>query len=443
LIPAISSARSIAWQVLNQAAVSQQWVEELLAKALQKEKLGDLDRRLCSELVLGTIKAQVYLDYAIGQHLAQGKKPKLAIANLLRLGAYQMLLLSRIPRHAAVFETVQLAKQKWGKQQANFINAVLRKIAGQGPPVLPEAKDYIRHTAIRYSFPDWIVKRWTDRYGREKAERLLLNANEPAALYARWNPLQITRPELEAAFSQAGFTVEFGWAPEAFKITPAADPTSLPGFKAGWFYIQDPAAQWIAHLAAPKPQDSCLDLCSAPGGKATHLAQLMQDKGAVLAFDSNTSRLKYLQENISRLKLQSVRIINQLPMEMKFDQVLVDAPCSGLGTLRRHSQIRWRSTAEDSLRLAGQQIGLLRLGAKMVKSGGTLIYATCTTEPEENQAVVREFLKSTEDFQLEPGPKNPNDPPREYWDQEGFFNTFPEQSEMDGMFAARLKSVAK
>ena len=231
---------------------------------------------------------------------------------------------------------------------------------------------------------------------------------------------------------------EAAGAPQALRLTASGDPGRLPGVAEGWFYFQDPASQLLGYLVDPAPGAVCLDWCASPGGKTTHLAELMGDAGQVLALDRTPEKLKKIGENVRRLGLGSVRTATACPAGLLADRVLVDAPCSGLGTLRRHAETRWRVLEQDLSRQGREQGSLLELAAGHVKPGGHLIYATCTTEPEENEDVVKAFLARRPEFTLKAGPGTSGWPEPEFWGADGFFRTFPGHPEMDGMFAARL-----
>ncbi|MCK5219349.1 16S rRNA (cytosine(967)-C(5))-methyltransferase RsmB, partial [bacterium] len=395
-----ASARLIAWEVLNKAEKSDLWVEKLLSQRLPAVKLPEAEQRLCRELSFGVLKARIFLDYMLQPFLK--KQPPAKLMNLLRLGAYQLLKLDRIPSHAAVNETVNLAKPDFSGVQVKFINAVLREITRQGARPLPDKNlDPVTHLSIRYSLPLYLVERWQGRFGQALAESMMAAANETPPLVARVNRLRGTREEGEALLTRQGFSVKKGRAPAALCLGPdSGDPARLPGFQEGWFYFQDQAAQLVGYLADPAPTALCLDLCSAPGGKTTHLAELVEGQGRILAYDIQAEKLLKVEKNAKRLGLKNIEIIRELSPALEADRVLVDAPCSGTGTLRRHAEIRWRVTEKDFRRMAGIQEKLLNQAVKYVKPGGWLIYSTCSTEPEENEEVVNGFLAGHPEFEL-------------------------------------------
>ncbi len=323
--------------------------------------------------------------------------------------------------------------------QAGFVNAVLRELGRRGVAPLPPESDPVAYLGVRHSFPDWLVRRWLERFGRAAAEAMFQAANEAPPLVARVNRLRATRAQAAGRLAEQGLAAEPGATPYALILDADGDPARLPGFAEGWLYYQDEAAQMIGYLAAPPAEGLSLDWCSAPGGKTTHLAELAGDHGRVWAYDQNRAKLRRVAQNARRLGLTSISLPVEPPPRSQADRVLVDAPCSGLGTLRRHAEARWRVTEPDLVRLAGIQLGLLEQAADSVRPGGDLIYATCTTEPEENEGVVTAFLAKRPDFRLQPGPGADGQPPAAAWGPDGMFRSFPGRPEWDGVFAARLR----
>jgi 16S rRNA (cytosine967-C5)-methyltransferase len=438
-LPTAQTARSVAWDILLRVETRGAWAEELLPERLQRAALSEPERRLCRELVFGAIKARRFLDFALEPLWKQARPPQPRVLTLLRLGAYQLLLLSKVPPHAAVHATVELAKSALTPAQAGFVNALLRELGRRGAPSLPDAAaDPAAHLGVRYSFPDWLVRRWLDRYG-DRAAALLDAANEAPPVVARVNRVRATREQARDRLRAAGITAEPLAAPTALRLTGAGDPARVPGFAEGWLYFQDESSQWLGHLTDPPADGTCLDLCAAPGGKATHLAELMDGRGRVVATDRHGGRLERVRQNAARLGLAGVEVHARLAPGLDADRVLVDAPCSGLGTLRRHAEGRWRVLSADLPRLAAAQLALLEQAAVRVRPGGHLVYATCTTEPEENEGVVAAFLERHPEFGLRPGPGSGGLPPAELWDADGMFRTFPGRGDGDGVFAARLE----
>jgi 16S rRNA (cytosine967-C5)-methyltransferase len=394
---------------------------------------------LLRELVLGSVKARLFLDYTLNAFCASGAKPPRKVMNLLRLGAYQLLLLSKIPPHAAVHETVELAKSKLDVRQVSFINAILRRIGREGAPSLPSEKNaLVAYLSVMHSFPEWLVDRWLKRFGRDGAETMMHRANEAPPLVARVNALRGTRAEAVTWLKQNNVDVDLLEAPWAIQFSGVGNPGLIPGMEEGWLYFQDQASQWLCEILDPQPGETCIDWCSAPGGKTTHMAERMCNQGIIWAHDASEKKLKKVADNARRLGVTCIKTVLKIPENILADRVLVDAPCSGLGTLRRHAETRWRIHATDLARLADVQCRLLETASQKVKLGGILVYATCTTEPEENEEVVQVFLREHKEFILQPGPSSNGLPKANYWGKDGFFRSFPLAGEQDGMFVARM-----
>ncbi|HEY9846945.1 MAG TPA: 16S rRNA (cytosine(967)-C(5))-methyltransferase, partial [Candidatus Caenarcaniphilales bacterium] len=325
-----------------------------LDRVLRQAQLPDRDRRLLTELVYGSVRRQRSLDALINQLATKrADQQPLELRSILHVGLYQLRYLSHIPAAAAVNSTVELAKQNRFSGLASFINGVLRHYirlaAGSVDPLrLPE--DPLERLAILHSFPDWIVKVWLEQLGYEETEQLCIWLNQTPSIDLRVNPVQVPIEAVELAFQAAGITLKrVPPLPQALRLTQTSPIRSLPGFNDGWWSVQDSSAQLVSYLLDPQPGEVVIDACAAPGGKTTHLAELMGDQGTVWACDRAASRLQKLQENAARLHLQSIqthlgdsRSLSQFVRQG--DRVLLDAPCSGLGTLHRHADARWRQT---------------------------------------------------------------------------------------------------
>ena len=415
------------------ARVLRQWEQEpITAEALLSAALIGIsgpDRGLCLELVLGVLRHKAWLDWLIHQK-TDGRRQQSLPQTLLRLGLYQIFQLDRIPDHAAVNETVRLARRHDLGSQSGFINAVLRRCLREKDSWLNKL-GVLRKTqpALGYSHPQWLVQRWQDRW--LDYIKLLEWNNQPALVYARRSPLSATVEELETQWTQEGLVFErlkLGWIKEGlmFRIKPEGSPAALPSFQEGKFYIQAPSTIASVQELDPRPGENILDLCAAPGGKTTAIAQRMQDNGAILATDIDNSRLDRLRENAERLGLHSIqpKALHQIDLKTAgpFDRILVDAPCSNTGVMRRRVDVRWRLNARELPALARTQIDLLKRAAPLLKSGGVLVYSTCSLEAEENEDVITAFLHKHRDFR-----------------QETARTLTPMQDKVDGAFVARLR----
>jgi 16S rRNA (cytosine967-C5)-methyltransferase len=463
--------RQIAAQILQRRDAGIDFVEEILESMLAHAHLSSPDRGLCQELVYGVVRWQAALDWLITQK-TPGRTQKPALQHLLQLGLYQIFWLDRIPNHAAVNETVEQAKQSGFGPQAGFVNAILRGYLREFDAtklLLANLKTSQPH--IGFSHPEWLVTRWQKRWGAEKAARLMEWNNTPPKTFARVNSLKFRKDDFRESQTSADdgkarhsvraasgeetlgahgvmrptFLKDAGdlltqWRDEnveydfvrrdwfeenlMFELKSHPPLAKLPSFQQGFFYIQDPSTLLAVRELNPQPGETILDLCAAPGGKLTYIAQLMNNEGAIIAHDTSPERLKWVEENCERLGVTMAKTV--LPADLGqaiADRILVDAPCSNTGVMRRRVDLRWRIRPEEIDRLRATQLDLLHQAARHLKPGGTLVYSTCSLEPEENENVVQEFLNAEPGFRLETQ--------REL---------FPFADGTDGAFVARLTS---
>ena len=456
------------------------YADVALARVLRQAHSGEIaeiDRRLITEIVYGSVRRKRTLDALIDQ-LATKKahQQPVDLRLILHIGLYQLRYLDHIPTSAAVNTTVDLAKQNGFKGLAGFVNGLLRqyvrlmeaeqkegqeegqKAEGRGQKVqssphpfpnpqflIPNSTDPIARLAIQHSYPDWIVAIWLEQFGEAETAQLCEWLNQPPHIDLRINPLQTSIEQVEAAMHAKGIAVErISGLPQALRLPQGVGAIqNLPGFAAGWWSVQDGSAQLVSHLLDPQPGETVIDACAAPGGKTTHLAELMQDQGTVWAIDRHASRLKKLKENADRLQLTSIQICTSdsrnLPQfTHQADRVLLDAPCSGLGTLHRHADARWRQTPETVQELAQLQTELINQIATWVKPGGLLVYATCTLHPAENEAVIQHFLSHHPHWQIDLPPSD--HPATNFLTESGWLKVLPHQQNMDGFFMVRLKN---
>jgi len=377
---------------------------------LQKNSLrltDPRDRHFVTLLVNGTLKHRLTLDYALRRYLS---KPMSSLPHevraILRIGAFQVLFLDKVPPAAAVNESVELAKEF--PKFTGLVNVVLRKVMEKGWDIAwPDLKrEPVRYLSVRYSHPEWLIHRWLKRWGLEDTEALCKANNEPSPTWIRTNALKISREDLKERLREEGITVELGRrVPESLQIQNFGALDQLESFQEGLFTVQDESSQLVAHVVAPQPGQTVLDACSAPGGKATHLAQMMQNKGKILAFDVHAHKLELIDQLAQKLgitiietQLGDARDLPGIRLESQ-DCVLVDVPCSGLGIIRRKADLRWQKEEKDLKDLPSLQLAILERAASCVKDGGTLVYSTCTTEPDENFELVKQFRMSHPEFE--------------------------------------------
>jgi 16S rRNA (cytosine967-C5)-methyltransferase len=401
--------RQIAARILGQRKAGGEFTEILLDRALAGAHLSPADRGLCHELVYGVVRWQAALDWLIARKTS-GHEQRPGLQNLLRLGLYQIFWLDRIPDHAAVHETVELAKHGGFDQQAGFVNAILRGYLRETDATRQLLADLkATDAATGFSHPEWLVEKWRKRFGEEKMRQLLDWNNTPPKTFARVNSLKTDAGKLVEKWREENVDYDFvrrDWLDEnlVFELKSHPSLNSLASFRDGWFYVQDPGTLLAARELGAQPGETILDLCAAPGGKTTFLAQLMRNEGKIIACDISEDRLKLIRENCRRLGVTCVEPTQNSKLKtqnLKFGRILVDAPCSNTGVLRRRVDLRWRISPEEITRLRRAQLDLLKLAATKLKPGGVLIYSTCSLEPEENSEVVKEFLVSHSNFKLE------------------------------------------
>ena len=403
--------REIAFQVLLDWENGAGFAENLLNGAMARVPLDPLDRAFCREIVLGTIRWRATLDWLIDRRARRrSQRPQIRI--LLRLGLYQLLWLDRTPDYAAVDQTVLAARKIGCGLQAGFINALLRSYVRHRKATLEVLADLRNQDpALGYSHPSSLVERWQRRWGPRATRQLLEWNNQIPLTFARRNGLKSDAAHLLRQWDREGVRYEAfqrDWLPENLVYHLCSHPPlqSLPSLQWGWFYIQDPSTLLAVRSLGAKPGDSVLDLCAAPGGKTTYIAQELQNRGRLVALDRDRLRLHVLRENCTRLGATCVEISCSTEVALPerglfFDRILVDAPCSNTGALRRRVDLRWRWRVEEVQRLKRIQGALLNAAAGQLKPGGILVYSTCSLEPEENREVIQEFLSGRPEFRLE------------------------------------------
>jgi 16S rRNA (cytosine967-C5)-methyltransferase len=440
------SARECAFLALR-AIHGGAFADVALDQVLRQASLNAPDRRLVTELVYGSVRRQRTLDALVGQLATKpiDQQPT-DLRLMLHLGLYQLRYLDHIPASAAVDTTVEMVKQNGFQGLAGFANGLLRqyiRLAEKGDPlVLPE--DPAARLGIFHSYPDWIMEVWLEQFGITDTEKLCAWFNRSPHIDLRINPLKTSLEQVEAAMAAAEIIVQHvPPLPQALRLPQGTgNIQNLPGFAEGWWSVQDCSAQLVGHLLNPQPGETVIDACAAPGGKTTHIAELMQDQGVIWGCDRQASRLRKLQENANRLQLHAIQIHaedsrHQPQFVGKGDRVLLDAPCSGLGTLHRHADARWRQTPESVQGLAQLQTELLNQTATWVKPQGTLVYATCTLHPAENEAVIERFLQDFPQWHI--APPESGHIAEQLVTKQGWLRVLPHQQNMDGFFMVRLR----
>ena len=449
------TARQIAFEALR-AIDRGAFADVILNKKINQSQLSPQDKGLVTELVYGTVRRGRTLDALIGQYGKRAaNKQQADLLQILRLGFYQLRYLKQVPNHAVVDTTVQLAKtQRLGKL-SGVVNGMLRQYirdtekgsAREGDPgskgdSLRLPTDVTERLGVLYSYPDWIIRVWQSMLPEAEVAELCEWFNQSPSVDLRVNLQRHSLDEAEAIFAEAQIEVaRVTQVPSALRLQGHNGAISqLPGYEAGWWAVQDSSAQLVAYLLDPKPGETVMDACGAPGGKSLHIAELMGDEGTVFSCDRTASRTKKIQQNIDRLGINAVRPLmcdsrSQPTFAEQADRVLLDVPCSGLGTLNRHADARWRQTPESVAGLVTLQRELLAHVSTWVKPGGVMVYATCTLHPAENEEQIEWFLNEHEGWEIEPPPSEFGLPATE----QGWIKVWPHRQQMDGFFMVKLK----
>ena len=431
------SARREALAVLSACRVRGAWADAALNTHLKG--LSPADAGLCSRIVYGVIQNETLLDFYLSGFCSQKlERLQPPLADILRIGAYQILFLDRVPDSAAVHTSVELAKDAGRGQAAGLINAVLRRLCREKAalPAVPD-RDEAGYLSIRYSHPKWLVKRLLALLGREGAEAFLACGNSQPPAAAQVNTLRCSAEEAEKALEAGGVRAErHPWLPDCLLLEGTGDLERLKAFQDGMIYIQDPAAR-LSVLAA-EPGGRVLDVCAAPGGKSFAAAVAMKDRGEIVSCDLHENKLRHIRESAARLGLRSIRTeaadgrVFREEWGSAFDLVLVDAPCSGLGILRKKPDIR-RKRADDLFPLPVIQSAILENAARYVRPGGTLLYSTCTILPEENGEVTDAFLGTHPEFSRETFSL-----PQPVGEVQGQITLWPHLHGTDGFYICRM-----
>lgn len=439
------TSRQAAFKVLHRVTSTGSYADILIEREFQG--LDERERPLATEIVYGVLRWQMKIDWIIGSFSGiKVKKLEDRVLTALRIGIYQIYFLSGVPDSAAVNEAVNLLKPSDARKRG-FVNAVLRKAASdKDAPRFPALnEDPAGHVSIVYSHPEWMVRRWIKRYGVEEAIEICKANLAVPAKFIRTNTLKLSRDLLLKELADEGFDVK--------KTVCSPDGVEILGGrglspKDARYYIQDEASQLIPYLLRPAPGEIVLDACSAPGGKATHMAQIMKNRGSIYALDRHSSRLRAVEESARRFGIGIIKALEAdaaSPLEFAphegFDAILCDSPCSGLGVLRRSPEIKSRRKEDDLLELSSRQRLILNNLSRHLKKGGRLVYSTCTSEPEETDMVIRDFLSEHGDFILEGAGGYVPEVCKGLVDSSGLFRTYPHRHRMDGFFGARLKKI--
>lgn len=399
------NVRETALDLLEAVDKNQSYSNLLLNNVIKKNQLEQKDIGLLTELTYGTLQRKMSLDFFLEPFIKGNKKLESWVRQLLRLTVYQMVYLEKIPDRAAIFEAVEIAKNRGHKGISGMVNGVLRNIQRQGLPSLEEIVDPVERLAIETSHPIWLVKRWVLQLGFEQTKEMCeVNLTAPLQT-ARVNETKISREDCLKQLAEEGFQVEASpFIPEAIKCL-RGNLANSNAFHEGLLTIQDESSMLAAYALAPMKGEQILDACAAPGGKSTHIAEKLQNSGQVISLDLHEHKVKLISSNATRLGLRNIdakaldsRMVQEHFEHESFDRILLDAPCSGLGVMRRKPDMKYTKKEEDIFKLATIQKNLLKAVSPLLKKGGILVYSTCTVDLEENRHVVEAFLAENREF---------------------------------------------
>lgn len=403
------NVRDAALSILLEIDNNQAYSNLLLHRTIEKYDIEAKDRGLLTELTYGTLQHRMALDYYL-EPFVRGKLDTW-VRELLRMSLYQIVYLTKIPPHAVVNEAVNIAKKRGHKRIAPTVNGILRSVLREGTRSLDEITDSVERTSIETSHPKWLIKRWIELYGEEEATAMAHENNNPAAITMRVNQTKKPIKEVIALLQSEKVKVSAGKIVDESLLSESGNPANTRVYTKGLITIQDESSMLPAYALDVKPGMRVLDMCAAPGGKTTHIAELMNDEGEVIAYDVHKHKIKLIKDNARRLGLKSIeaksgdsRKLVEVYGESSFDRILVDAPCSGFGVIRRKPEIKYVKKESDIKGLLTIQSELLDEAAKLIKPNGLIVYSTCTVEYKENRGMVEQFLKKHEDMQLIPLP---------------------------------------
>ena len=442
LAPLPANPREAALKILHAADTRSAFSDRLLDGAHTRTYQDPRDQALLHELVKGTLRWRGRLDWVLDRlvHIGLSQVPPW-IRNILRMGAYQILFLDRVPAHAAVDESVKLANLYGHPGTAGLVNSVLRRLVEEKDTIVLPDGDDIESLAAWGSHPRWMVVRWLERFGVEATRALMVADNRTVPVGLRVNLLRGTREQLIETLAAAQVTATPAqFSPDLVWIEGNHPLAGIAAFKQGLCTAQDESEALVGRLVAPQTHERILDLCAAPGGKCTHLAELIGDEGEVWAMERNEARVGSLKSTVERLGTHSVHVVHgdgrTYTFPMPFDRVLVDAPCTGLGVLARRADARWRKNPEMLREMPPIQLELLAAGGRRARPGGVLVYSVCSFEPEETTHVVEDFLRDNPEFVLE---NAAGVLPDAVVDENGFMRVYPHVHGCDGAFAARFR----
>lgn len=435
------NTREICLEILYRINKENAYSNIVLDKKIKKYKLESRDKKFITQIVYGVITYKITLDYIISKH-SKIKLNKISeyVLNILRMGIYQTIFMDKIPKHAIVNESVNLAKKYSNKGASGFVNAMLKNIYKDEISNL-KFDNEIEQISITTSHPIWLVEKLLTEYSIEDTKKICEYNNIQAPICIRINKIKIEEKELINKLKDLGIKCEKTRIQSSYIVDGLNDISNNDLFKNGYFTIQDSAATLVVNVLEPKENENILDMCCSPGGKTTHIAELMNNTGNIIACDIYSNRLKFVDDNAKRLGITNIKTIQNDGTLLnnnfidKFDRVLVDAPCSGIGVIRRKVDIKYQRKEEDFNELSNIQISILNNASRYVKKDGIIVYSTCTILEEENEKVIEKFLEENTNFEL----IDISDNIENNQSNDGYIKTLPHKNNVDGFFIAKLK----
>lgn len=441
-----TNVRDVAVETLLQIEKNQAYSNLLLNSMIKKHQINDKDIGLLTEIVYGTLQRRDTLDFYMAGFIKKSKKIEEWVRILLQISIYQMVYLDRIPERAVLFEAVEIAKKRGHKGIASLVNGVLRSIQREGLPDIEEIADRVERLSIKTSHPKWLVKKWIDQFGYEEAEKMCEINLLPPTQTARVNQMKTTVEELITDLTKKGIAVEPGDLSEDAIKGVKGNLALTNEFSGGLLTIQDESSMLVARALNPQQGELVLDACAAPGGKSTHISERMKGSGTIYSLDLHEHKVKLIKQQAERLQLQNIfpealdsRKVGVRFEKESFDRILVDAPCSGFGVIRRKPDIKYTKTQEDVLKLASLQSQILEAVAPLLKRDGVLVYSTCTIDQEENSAVVQKFLDTNPDFERDESVIKLLPEKLHRYVNNGEVQILPQYFETDGFYIASLR----
>jgi 16S rRNA (cytosine967-C5)-methyltransferase len=442
------NVRELALEILLQIEKNQAYSNLLLNQKVNEANLNRKDIGLLTEIVYGTIQRKNTLDFYLEPYLKKQKKIETWVIVLLRLSCYQMVFLDRVPYHAVINEAVEIAKKQSHKGISGMVNGVLRNLQRNDFRDLNEITDKVERLAVELSHPTWLINRWLNQFGEEATREMCQVNLKPPQVTVRVNRMKTTVDEMLTILSDEGLEVEKGdLSEDAIKVI-AGNVPNTKSFQEGLVTIQDESSMLVSRALGPLESETVLDSCAAPGGKSTHIAEMMHGTGNVVSIDLHDHKVKLIRKAADRLKLENIetkaidsRKLHEIYEKEAFDRILIDAPCSGFGVIRRKPDIKWAKKEQDINNLASIQMKIIEAVAPLLKKGGTLVYSTCTLDKEENENIVSAFLDNNNEFSLDESlmermPEKLSDIVN---NNNGMIQLLPHYFQTDGFFIACLK----